>query len=1253
MGKLYVNNIYPTTGSWIDLNGDVHVSGDMAITGSLRADTTEFIVTSDSTQITGSLHVSGSGITLTAGEAANAVLTLNADQGDDAADITTITHAAGGDVTVASGGDIVLDPAGLNVKPGSDDSDILGTQGTAWKGLYLAQGTGRGCFLDADGDTSIRGAADDVITLQAGGVDYLTLKAGGENGPELQLTGSLYITGSAATSAVLELRAAEAAAAVLYMYADQGDDSSADLFAITTYPSSTGNGTILHANGTDLITLRSSGMQLTGSLQVSGSGITLTAGEAASAVLTLNADQSDAAASITTLTTLGDGTGKFTIASGGDIVLDPAGLNVLPGGDSTDYLGSAGVAWKGLYVDDIDLNGQGRIDLDEDADTSIRSSSDNVIKIEVGGSDVVTINASSLSTTNSISGSGNLEIVGTINSTGNIATTGSVTAASLVGAVTGAATGLSGTPNIACGTISGTTIDATTDFTIGTTVITDDSIVMTPTTGDTVTIAASTNGALTITTVDTAATAANIIITADGTVDIDSAGLMTLDSGGNIALEPAAGSHIKLDDVIQVDSGVITGATSVTSTAFLGALDGVVGGNTPAAAEFTNVSGSGTLQIVGAINSTGNIATTGSVTAGGFVATANVDFGAYEVRAQTFESDVSTGTAPLVIASTTNVANLNASSLGGATFAAPGAIGGTTPAAAEFTNVSGSGNLEIVGTINSTGNIATSGSIDVDGTANLDNTDIDGTFTMDGTTFDVNATAAVTIDGTTVSIDGTDDVNLTVTSSTGAEDLTIQQIGANDSSIIITAAGTGTDAISIDATAGDMLIAPSLINGKTLKIGPNGATEMVFTPHGTAASEKISITNTAGTADDAIKIVATAGGVTVQAGNDSLHIDADGTDADALNIDSAGGVDLDAAGTVAIDSSAGSVTVGAILADGQTLKLGKNGAVETIIAPHGTAGSELYSVINTAGTTDGTDADGAILLSAVAGGIGLAWADGKDLWAEGGRAVVTANEDAADCIKLHADAGTSQTITVLNDAGTSAAAIGLAATAGGITLSSSATTAQDAVTVSATQTTKNGLTLTANALTSGDAVSVSSTSTSSTARSLLKLANSHASATGTSVIEISQVSTGPLINAAYGSVGSNIALKVIEATGTVAGGGATTTTASNAVPANAVIIAVAVRVTTTFNNGHITKIGVTGDDDFLVSADTTGGSAANVLKDGVLEQANDTAIFPWQPANNSFLTLDSASDLVFTHTSCTAGVVRTAVYYYEITAPTS
>ena len=54
-------------------------------------------------------------------------------------------------------------------------------------------------------------------------------------------------------------------------------------------------------------------------------------------------------------------------------------------------------------------------------------------------------------------------------------------------------------------------------------------------------------------------------------------------------------------------------------------------------------------------------------------------------------STLATGTAPLVVASTTNVANLNASSLGGATFVAPGPIGGGTPDAGTFTSITTSG----------------------------------------------------------------------------------------------------------------------------------------------------------------------------------------------------------------------------------------------------------------------------------------------------------------------------------------------------------------------------------------------------------------------------------------------------------------------------------------------------------------------------------------------------------------------------------
>jgi uncharacterized cupin superfamily protein len=75
------------------------------------------------------------------------------------------------------------------------------------------------------------------------------------------------------------------------------------------------------------------------------------------------------------------------------------------------------------------------------------------------------------------------------------------------------------------------------------------------------------------------------------------------------------------------------------------------------------------------------------------------------ITAPTFTSTTSTGTAPFTVASTTNVPNLNASSLNGATFASPGAIGGSTAAAANFTTIGATGNVTLSGLL-TTGTIA-------------------------------------------------------------------------------------------------------------------------------------------------------------------------------------------------------------------------------------------------------------------------------------------------------------------------------------------------------------------------------------------------------------------------------------------------------------------------------------------------------------------------------------------------------------------
>lgn len=73
-------------------------------------------------------------------------------------------------------------------------------------------------------------------------------------------------------------------------------------------------------------------------------------------------------------------------------------------------------------------------------------------------------------------------------------------------------------------------------------------------------------------------------------------------------------------------------------------------------------------------------------------------------------------------------------------------------------------------------------------------------------------------------------------------------------------AGTGN--VSIDSASGSITLGATLTNGQTLKLGKNGATEMIFTP-GSASSEKISLTNTGGDAADAIAITSSGGGITI------------------------------------------------------------------------------------------------------------------------------------------------------------------------------------------------------------------------------------------------------------------------------------------------------------------------------------------------------------------------------------------------------
>jgi hypothetical protein len=127
----------------------------------------------------------------------------------------------------------------------------------------------------------------------------------------------------------------------------------------------------------------------------------------------------------------------------------------------------------------------------------------------------------------------------------------------------------------------------------------------------------------------------------------------------------------------------VTGNLTIDGGSSLsGAHNGTVGATTPSTGAFTTLSASTSVSFSPSGAITLNPTTAGTIN--------NMSIGATTAstgRFTTVTSTATTGTAPFTVASTTNVANLNASSLNGATFAAPGAIGSTTKAAGTFTTM--------------------------------------------------------------------------------------------------------------------------------------------------------------------------------------------------------------------------------------------------------------------------------------------------------------------------------------------------------------------------------------------------------------------------------------------------------------------------------------------------------------------------------------------------------------------------------------
>ena len=121
-------------------------------------------------------------------------------------------------------------------------------------------------------------------------------------------------------------------------------------------------------------------------------------------------------------------------------------------------------------------------------------------------------------------------------------------------------------------------------------------------------------------------------------------------------------------------------------------------------------------------------------------------------------------------------------------------------------------------------------------------------------------------------------ISLINTAGTDTDAIKIQSVAGGidiDSSNAVAIDCGGT--LSLESTNSDINVGATLSDGQSLSLGKASRTQMVFTPYSSSLSnEKISLINTGGTANDAIKIQSVDGGIDIDAGTGGITIDTTG-----------------------------------------------------------------------------------------------------------------------------------------------------------------------------------------------------------------------------------------------------------------------------------------------------------------------------------------------------------------------------------------
>lgn len=371
-------------------------------------------------------------------------------------------------------------------------------------------------------------------------------------------------------------------------------------------------------------------------------------------------------------------------------------------------------------------------------------------------------------------------------------------------------------------------------------------------------------------------------------------------------------------------------------------------------------------------------------------------------------------------------------------FAAPPDIGGTTPGAATFTDLTTTGTVSISSaaamTIEVTGALAdltlasTAGRVIINGEEAAANA-----ITLLSATGGIDVDAALQINIAS-SQNAVDAIRINASAggididATGAatEDINITNTGG---SIVLSATESAADAISITATAGGIdILASGASAGEDIDIVATGSSVNISSTENNAgaiivqanggASERVTLLSSQGTGADSINLESTAGGITLSAALAS---------ADAINLAaSAGGVDIDgalqvniassqnAADAIRIVASAGGIDVDAVGAAGEDISIVNTGGSLILQA---TESDVNAIVINASGATGGINVDAGTsgVIVDTTGAISLDAAAASNFTATGafditvqstaGSILLNAGEAAADAINVDSTGG--------------------------------------------------------------------------------------------------------------------------------------------------------------------------------------------------------------------------------------------------------